>query len=491
MRRKSWIGAADRALMARVASTDSVLLDRVLPTLGRAANHGLLWFGVATALGLTGSRRARRAALRGVVALSLASPTVNIVGKQLTGRVRPAVDLTPLIRQLHVIPRTTSFPSGHSASAAAFAAGVTMEYPLLGAPIALVAAGVAASRVATGAHYPSDVVAGVGIGVTAGLLTSWWWPLTPPGPSSAGAPEHPAPAVPAGRGLIVVTNSASGSADSDVFQQIAADLPDAEIVTAAGDDLPDAVADAARRCEVLGVAGGDGTVNLAARAAADKGRPLLVIPAGTLNHFARDIGVESVADAVDALRAGDAIRVDLGRAGDDGVFVNTSSVGLYVDLVRFREHWERRLGKWPALAVGLVHVLRRAKPRTLLVDGRERTVWMVFAGNGHYLPKGFAPAYRPRLDDGLLDVRIVDAECRFARTRIVLGMLTGLLRWCGPYEATALEHLDIESQHGPLGLSLDGEVTAVSSRVTLAKSVGALTVYRPAGAARGPGTATG
>jgi undecaprenyl-diphosphatase len=74
MRRKSWIGAADRALMARVAATDSVLLDRVLPRLGHAANHGLLWFGVAAALGLTRSRRARRAALRGVVGLSLASP---------------------------------------------------------------------------------------------------------------------------------------------------------------------------------------------------------------------------------------------------------------------------------------------------------------------------------------------------------------------------------------------------------------------------------
>jgi diacylglycerol kinase family enzyme/membrane-associated phospholipid phosphatase len=478
--------------MAKVARTDSVVLDRILPKLGHAANYGGLWMGVAAALAVTRNRQARRGALRGLVALSLASTAANVLSKELIGRVRPDIELTPLARRLLRIPRTTSFPSGHSASAAAFATGVLLESPLLGVPVAGIAAGVATSRVAVGAHYPSDVLAGVGLGVAVGLLTQWWWPRTPPGPAAAGAPSREVPAEPVGQGLVVVANSAAGSkAHEAALRELAIELPAAEVVVApSGADLEPLFEDAAKRCTVLGAAGGDGTINLAARIAARRNVPLLVIPAGTLNHFARDVGVTSVRDAVQALRAGEAVRVDVGCAGDQ-VFVNTSSIGLYVDLVRFREHWEGRLGKWPAMLVGLVRVLRETPPRKLLVDGEPRLLWMLFAGNGRYRPIGFAPTHRPRLDDGMLDVRMVDASERFARTRIVLAVLTGTLRWCPAYQADVRPGLVVETDDGPIELSVDGEITEVSSRIELSKSIGALTVYRPAGAATGPHGSTG
>ncbi|HEX5115626.1 MAG TPA: phosphatase PAP2 family protein [Pseudonocardiaceae bacterium] len=479
MRRRRWIGAADRALMAKAARTDSVVLDGALPALGRAANYGRLWFGVAGGLALIGSRRGRRAALRGVAALGLASATVNIVSKQLVGRPRPAVELAPLVRRLTIAPRTTSFPSGHSASAAAFATGVVLESPLLGIPVAVLAAAVATSRVAVGVHYPSDVVAGIGIGVAAGLLTQSWWPRPPLDPASA--PVGEAPALPTGDGLVLITNAASGNGTD--LGGLSERLPAAEIVrTTPGDDIVGAFEKAAARCTVLGVAGGDGTVNAAAKVAARRGVPLLVVPGGTLNHFARDIGVESVADAVAAIQAGTAVRVDLGLAGDE-VFVNTASIGLYVDLVRFRERWQRKLGKWPAMALGLVHILRRAEPRSVDVDGEPRRLWMLFAGNCRYRPTGFAPTHRARLDDGWLDVRMVDATVRFARTRIVLGALTRTLRWSGAYRATSRSRIEVAGHDGPLGLSVDGEVADGPTVVRLGKSFGALTIYRPAGSA--------
>lgn len=481
MRRRRWIGAADRALMARVAHTDSVVLDDILPALGRAANYGRLWFGVAGGLALTRSRRGRRAALRGVAALGLASATVNILSKQLVGRRRPAIELAPLVRRLAVAPRTTSFPSGHSASAAAFATGVVLESPLLGIPVAVLAAAVATSRVAVGAHYPSDVVAGLSIGVAAGLLTQSWWPRPPLDPASATVGE--APALPTGDGLVLVTNAAAGTGTD--LTGLTERLPAAEIVRITPDANADVVGEfekAAARCTVLGVAGGDGTVNAAAKVAARRGVPLLVVPGGTLNHFARDIGVESVADAVAAVRAGTAVRVDLGLAGDE-VFVNTASIGLYVDLVRFRERWQRKLGKWPAMALGLVHVLRHAEPRSVDVDGEPRRLWMLFAGNCRYRPTGFAPTHRARLDDGRLDVRMVDATVRFARTRIVLGALTRTLRWSGAYQATSRSGIEMAGHDGPLGLSVDGEVTDGPRVVRLGKSSGGLTIYRPAGPA--------
>jgi diacylglycerol kinase family enzyme/membrane-associated phospholipid phosphatase len=486
MRRKSWVGATDRAVMGRVARTDSLLLDQVLPALGRSANYGRLWLGVAGALAATRNRQARRGALRGLIALGLASGAANVLSKRVVGRARPAVDLTPLARRLIKAPSTTSFPSGHSASAAAFATGVLLENPLLGVPVAGLAAAVAASRVAVGAHYPSDVVAGVSLGVAAGLLTRWWWPLTPQGPAASGAPDRPVPAEPTGQGLVVVTNAKAGTTHDAVLRVLAEELPAAEIVIATPeDDLPAVVEEAAGRCSVLGVAGGDGTINLAAKIAVRRNVPLLVVPAGTLNHFARDLGVDSVGDAIMALRAGQAIRVDLGKAGDQ-VFVNTSSVGLYVDLVRFRERWEGRLGKWPAMLVGLVHVLRNVAPQDLMVDGEARQLWMLFAGNCRYQPIGFAPTHRSRLDDGLLDVRIVDATERFARTRIVLAVLTGTLRWCPAYQPSARSEVVVEAKDGSIELSVDGEVTDVSAKIELAKATGVLTVYRPAGAATGP-----
>ena len=110
---------ADLWLIERVATRRSgVVLDRVLPALGRSANYGRLWLAVAAGLAATRNRRARRAGLRGLVALSTASSVTNLVTKRLAGRARPATDAIPVIRRLLRSPVTTSFPSGHSASAA-------------------------------------------------------------------------------------------------------------------------------------------------------------------------------------------------------------------------------------------------------------------------------------------------------------------------------------------------------------------------------------
>ena len=79
--------------------------------------------------------------------------------------------------------------------------------------------------------------------------------------------------------------------------------------------MPGLIAEAAGGARILGIAGGDGSVQLAAGLAADKGLPLLVIPAGTFNHFATDLGVRSAQDALDALRAGDSVLVDVALAG--------------------------------------------------------------------------------------------------------------------------------------------------------------------------------
>lgn len=474
-----WIGTGDRWVVDRVAARHSPVLDRVFPLVGRSADFGRLWLVIAGALAATGNKRARRAGLRGLVALSMASGVTNVVTKQLTRRKRPVTTTIPPIRLLRRMPWTTSFPSGHSASAAAFATAVTVESPWLGVPIGIIAATVAASRVVTGAHYPSDVAAGLAIGTGAGLLTLWWWPRSPSGPAAAYQPEYRAVSSMSGAGVVIVVNVRAGSANDDIVTALRNELPDAEVIAVAPDgDLAALVAQAADRAKVLGVAGGDGTINLAARHAMDRDIPLLVLPAGTLNHFASELGVMSAADAINALRAGSAVRVDVGRVDHD-VFLNTFSTGLYADLVRFRERWERRVGKWPAVLIGLVHVLRRSEPHELLVDGVPRRLWLLFAGNGRYRPKGFAPTYRPSLVDGHLDLRVVDADTRWARTRIVLATVTRTLRWTRLYEATAPDRVRLGVPDSMIRLSIDGEVKLVPGDLVVRIDRRALLVYRP------------
>ncbi|MEU3369938.1 phosphatase PAP2 family protein [Streptomyces sp. NPDC006660] len=486
------MGTIDRRWFERVATARLAGADRVLPRLSRAANHGGLWFATAAVLAAAGGPTARRAARRGAGALALASLTTNTVAKYATRRGRPVVDAVPLVRRLAKAPHTSSFPSGHSASAAAFAAGVALESTRYGAFVAPVAAAVAFSRVYVGVHYPGDVLAGCVLGVGAAAVTCYWWPPRP-------RPVHPlhtradAPTLPRGRGLVVVVNSGSGKGVPGRLparDHLRLLLPEAEIVVLGPQDdlgalLDDAVARAGRLAKVLGVCGGDGTVNAASARAARAGLALAVFPGGTLNHFALDAGVAAFEDTAHALEHGEAIRVDLARVRDEGerdvaAFLNTFSIGFYPDLVRIREGLEGRIGKWPAAAIALVRVLRTATPVHVRLDGRPRKLWLLFAGNGHYQPDGLAPTYRPRLDEGLLDLRTVDAEVPLARLRLAVSALAGVLRRSHVYQAERVRSLRLTGLEGVDSLAYDGETAPAPDALVLDKRDRALTVYSPA-----------
>ena len=264
---RSKITAADYAIVARISAASSPALDRAMPALSRAANYSRLWMGIAAGLAASENKWGRRAALRGVASIAIASATTNVLGKRLAGRLRPTSEV-PMARRLSRVPRSTSFPSGHAASAAAFATGVALELPIR--------------------------------------------------------------------------------------------------------------------------------------------------------------------------------------------------------------------GKWPAVVVALVRVLRGSRPQDLVVNGRRRRTWLLFAGNCRYEPAGAAPSYRPDLGDGQLDIRMIDGSQPLARARLIAAVAMGTLARSRVYRTWTAPELTIETTDGsPVRLSTDGEVMTADATVILRKRRDPLMVYRP------------
>lgn len=283
---------------------------------------------------------------------------------------------------------------------------------------------------------------------------------------------------PTGKGLRLVVNPNSGPAlRSSPLDQLREELPDAEIIELDPDsDLQELLSDFDG--SAIGAAGGDGTLNATAAIAIEQDFLFVPVPGGTLNHFARDIGVESVDAAIAAVADGRATAIDVGVVGDR-VFLNTFSFGGYTNVVDRREVWESRIGKWPALLVALVIELPRMKPLRLEIDGHPQKVWLTYVGNCAYSPEGLAPRSRESMDDGLLDIRLVDGAKRFSKTRFMLSALSGRLRHCSVYREWKAAELDVVSLEGPLRLAADGETFDGPARFVVSKKRRALRVLLP------------
>jgi diacylglycerol kinase family enzyme len=222
------------------------------------------------------------------------------------------------------------------------------------------------------------------------------------------------------RGFLIVLNPGSGSADDvgELAREARSRLGAVRSIELASADLPGAVDEAVAEGRVVVAAGGDGTVNAVAQLVVGKGT-LGVLPAGTLNHFSRDLGVNDTDAAFDALAAGRTRTIDVGKLSDRRFFLNNVGIGLYPEMVYRRDRAGQRAGKWVAAAGAALRLLRDSQPvtGTITVDHDPRTLfaWMVFVGNNRF---GTAPGHvgqRERIDEGILDVGLFLAGPRGAR----------------------------------------------------------------------------
>jgi len=489
------VSDTDRAVTGWIAAQPRNRFDAMICRLTRSADHSALWIVVA---GILAVRRGagRKAAGRGLLAIALSSGLANGILKPLLPRRRPAAAELPAYRTITDPPTSSSFPSGHAASAAAFATAVVLENPRVAPAVVPLAAAVAYSRVHVGVHWASDVLAGAAVGSTVALATQRWWPVRRSDEARA-RPVDTVPDLPLGDGLVIIANPFSGPPDHDVSDEIAEALPAARLLRVShdsrvDDQLKDTIGELGDWVRAVGVAGGDGTVASAASVADEYHLPLVVVPAGTLNHFARDVGVYDLQEAVDAAQSGEAVAVDLGLVeahpgeGDDPedpavirtrYFLNTASIGSYPELVRLREKWQPRWGKWPAFAAALVTVLHRSERVRVKFGGEWHEVWFIFVGNGPYHPRGMVPAWRPTLDSGLPDVRWLRADVRFSRLRVIGALIFGALGHSRVYHQTEVAELDVELEV-PSMLATDGEVVEEAGRYTFRVAKDPIPIYR-------------
>ena len=242
----------------------------------------------------------------------------------------------------------------------------------------------------------------------------------------------------------------------------------------------------ARQCEAVVAGGGDGTLNAVASRLVGLPTAFGVLPLGTLNHFAKDARLP--ADPSAALRfiaTGHTAQLDVGEV--NGLFfLNNSSIGLYVDLVRDRERQQTRLGrgKWPAFAWAMVGALRRYPFLTvaLTMDGHalsHRTPF-VFVGNNAYRTEGLQIGQRDGLRGGALSVYVADRAGRWRLLALGLRALVGRLRQARDFRAFGATELRIDTGHQHLRVAIDGELRRLDAPLHYRIRPGALRVIVPA-----------
>jgi diacylglycerol kinase family enzyme len=287
--------------------------------------------------------------------------------------------------------------------------------------------------------------------------------------------------------IAVVRNAGSGTAiDRDKLEQT---LRTAGI-TAEVLDLPkgatpdDWLARVADGNDVVAAAGGDGTVSTVAAAVARAGKTLAVIPSGTLNHFARDLGIPTELEpAVALLGNGQRRAIDVGRVNGH-FFLNNVSVGSYPKMVHERTALEQR-GRSRRVA-GVVAVAKtwwdlRSFTAALSVEGRDlvRRTPFIVVGNGSYVLSGFSLGQREEISDHQLSLYVAPRLGRLGAMSIPFRALLGRLERYEQFETLAAKAITMTVRSTRVDAGIDGEVRKLESPLRFTIKPGGLHVLVP------------
>ena len=261
---------------------------------------------------------------------------------------------------------------------------------------------------------------------------------------------------------------------------------EAEILAIGHESIPEAARKAAASdADVVVLGGGDGTLGAGAASLVGGHKPLGILPLGTLNHFAKDVGIPLDLDqAVGTIEQGHVREVDVGEV-NGRIFLNNSSIGLYPSAVAHREELRHRHGggKWPAMLNACVDVFRRFPLLAVTLQVEDRAVALttpfVFVGNNRYDMRLFSLGTRASLQGGELSVYLARNGGRMGLLRLAFRALLGRLAQDRDFHSLTLPEVEIRHRRRSMRVSLDGEVVRMASPMRFRLRPRALRVLAP------------
>jgi len=292
------------------------------------------------------------------------------------------------------------------------------------------------------------------------------------------------------RKIGVIINSTAGSAvaDREVANQIGAAFErngaQARVELAIGKEVPviaRAMRDEGYHCIVA--AGGDGTISAVASQIVGQDVALGVLPLGTLNHFAHDLGIPvDLEEAVSAICSGEVKAVDVGSV-NERYFINNSSLGLYADQARLRQVWRARIGRWLALILASIVTLTRYRFLRVTASFNGKTISrrcpLVLVSNNEYKLEPGNLTGRKRMDGGALGIYLLRDEGRLGLLRIAWHSLWFKLEEAESFENDTAGSVIISTRQKRIRVALDGEVWKLDAPLRYLSMPGGLRVMTP------------
>jgi YegS/Rv2252/BmrU family lipid kinase len=238
-------------------------------------------------------------------------------------------------------------------------------------------------------------------------------------------------------------------------------------------------------CDTLVAGGGDGTINTAASAVVGRNITLGILPLGTLNHFAKDLGIPlDLDEAARIILDGTSCQVDVGEV-NGRIFLNNSSLGVYPLIVRLRERYRSTLrGKWLAAFWAALTVMRRHPFMAVKihVEGQEmiRRTPLVLVANNEYRTTGIHAGTRASIVDGRLALYVLNAERRQGLLGLALKTLVEGAERVKELDLFTVERIAVETRRRRVQVALDGEVVTMESPLLYQSRPRALKVFVPA-----------
>jgi len=278
-----------------------------------------------------------------------------------------------------------------------------------------------------------------------------------------------------GMKIAIITNKSSGTVPSEEKQQLIQDafkecnvqfelfILDSSEVEKKVKQLMESNIDA------IVAAGGDGTVSLLAGLLAGSKTMLGVLPLGTLNHFAKDVGIpQDIKEAAEIITKGNIKKIDIAEV-NGRKFINNSSIGLYPHIVKKRDKDQKinNRNKWVAMFFAAIETLKKHPTFNVTISSKGTSVnlstYFVLIGNNKYKMEFFNPGIRDRLDEGLLTLCITRCKTRWCMIRLSFKAIFNMLDNENDFEMYFVDEVTLNTGKKNLAVSMDGEVVNMNS----------------------------